>query len=165
MKYDYVYAYRRRTLPPESNAWFTRFRPGCWPTPDMLQVARELGCFLIPDGHCYSEHSCIEWRVSLSVIERHLYSASMNTDVASTRLKLASMLYCKGGLHLAEVVQGDVKNRYDNTVQAICGCGRMAPTEATPREAYAEAVNEENTDVMSANRVAYCVRFLPQEAY
>ena len=52
--YDFVYAYRCRTLPAECNSWFTRSRPGNWPTPEMLQVARELGCFLIPDGHCFS---------------------------------------------------------------------------------------------------------------
>jgi len=410
--YDLVYAYRCRKLPAECDSWFTRPRPGNWPTQEMLQVARELGCFLIPDGHCDSEYSAVEWRVSPSLIERHLmfsmgiihiqcyvtlkllkkdtinpylngngkftsfhcktalfyareqllpemwtvdhlfdcivyclallrdwavsghcphyimdgvnlfdgklnseqrvrlhtiltviidthlaplafvetdnlgvrllhnvytvaiwdmtprravfqgitgflsvygnkhqmvhvrhilhdaadrspdemclylhslitqplqqldrhrsertlsrldavnrerlikylqqhlastaasiclqhgihmgtriwswYSAAMNTDVASTRLKLASMLYCKGDLQLAADVLEDVERRYDNTVQAICGCGNMDPLVRKPRETFTEAVNEENIDILSTNRVAYCVRFLPQEAF
>jgi len=70
--YDYVHAYRCRKLPAECDSWFKRSRPGNWPTPEMLRVARELGCFLIHDGHCFSEHSDVEWRVSPSLIERHL---------------------------------------------------------------------------------------------
>jgi len=89
----------------------------------------------------------------------------MNTDVASTRLKLASMLYCKGDLQLAADVLEDVERRYDNTVQAMCGCGRMTTLVAKPRETFTETVNEENIDVLSTNRVAYCVSFLPQEAF
>jgi len=411
--YDHVFAYRCKNLPTECDSWFTRPRPGNWPTREMLQVARELGCFLIPDGHCDSEYSDVEWRVSPSLVERHLmfsmgilhiqcyvtlkllkkdtinpylngngkitsfhcktalfyareqllpemwtvdhlfdcivyclallrdwavsghcphyimdgvnlfdgklnseqrvplrtiltviidthlaplasvetdnlgvrllhnvytvaiwdmtprravhqgitgflsvfgnvdqmsyvcsilhsaagcspdemclylhslitelplqqihrhrseqdlfrldvvnrdrltrhlqqhlastaasiclqqgihmgtriwswYSAAMNTDVASTRLKLASMLYCKGDLQLAADVLEDVERRYNNTVQAMCGCGRMDPLVRKPRETFTEAVYEENNDVLSTNRVAYCVSFLPQEEF
>ena len=70
--FDHVIAIRCRKLPTECDSWFTRQRFGDWPTPDMLQAARELGCFLIPDGHCDSVHSSVEWRVSPSLIERHL---------------------------------------------------------------------------------------------
>ena len=70
--YDFVSAFRCRKLPAECESWFTRSRLRNWPTQEMLQVARELGCFLIPDGHCFSEHSAVEWRVSPSLIERHL---------------------------------------------------------------------------------------------
>jgi len=52
--YDFVDAYRCGTLPVECESWFTRPRLGIWPTLEMLQTARELGCFLIPDGHCNS---------------------------------------------------------------------------------------------------------------
>jgi len=70
--FDCVHAYRCETLPVECESWFTRPRHGIWPTQEMLQTARELGCFLIPDGHCNSEYSSLEWRVSPSLIERHL---------------------------------------------------------------------------------------------
>jgi len=93
------------------------------------------------------------------------YSAAIDIDVASTRLKLASMLYCKGDLQMAAEVLEDVERRYDNSVQAICGCGRMDPLETKPRESFAELMNEGDTDVVSTNKVAYCVRFLRQEAY
>jgi len=414
--FDSVLAYRCRKLPTECNSWFTRPRPGNWPTPEMLQTARELGCFLVPDGHCDSEFSSLEWRVSPSLIERHLmfsmtsihiqcyvtikllkkdiinpylngegkltsfhcktalffareqlqpdmwtvdrlfdcviyclklirdwtieghfphyimdevnlfdgklnseqrnklrsildiiidthlaplafveaddlgvrllhnvytvaiwdmtprkavcqkitgflsvycntyrllflgslvlsdasanhtpdvlcmylhslitrrqtfqqlhrhhseqticrydavnkdcirkylyqhlastaasiclqhgmqignriwswYSAAIDTDVASTRLKLASMLYCKGELMMAVDVLEDVERRYDNTVQAICGCLTKSPFKIQPRESFVELLYEEDTDVLSSNKVAHCVRFLRQEAF
>jgi len=70
--FDIVVAYRCEIMPVECESWFTRPRLVIWPTQDMLQTARELGCFLIPDGHCDSEYSSLEWRVSQSLIERHL---------------------------------------------------------------------------------------------
>jgi len=411
--FDCVLAYRCGTLPVECESWFTRPRHGIWPTQEMLQTARELGCFLIPDGHCDSEYSSLEWRVSPSLIERHLmfsmhlihmhgyvtlkllkkdiinpylngdgkltsfhcktalfyareqlvsemwtadylidcilyclnlirdwtisghfphyimdevnlfdgklnseqrvrlrtildiildthlallaivktddlgvrllnnvytvgirdmkprraihqeitgflsvygnvnlsigirtiltqaadhtpdelclylhslinamqfnqlhrhdsehalcrldnvnrdyvigylqqhlastaasiclshgmpignrilswYSDAIDTDVASTRLKLASMFFCKGYLQMTAAVLEDVERRYDNTVQAICGCNRMDPLVTQPRKILTELLNEGNTDVLMTNRVAYCVRFLRQEAY
>jgi len=70
--YDFVQAYRCKTLPAECESWFTRRQSRIWPTPEMQQTARELGCFLIPDGHCDSPHKSIEWPISPSLIERHL---------------------------------------------------------------------------------------------
>ena len=93
------------------------------------------------------------------------YDEAMNTDVASTRLKLASMLYCKGDLQLAADVLEDVERRYNITVQAMCGCGRMDPLVRKANELFIEVVNDEDIDVLSTDRVAYCVRFLPQEAF
>jgi len=411
--YDIVCAYRCETLPVECESWFSRPRHGIWPTQEMLQTARELGCFLIPDGHCDSEYSSLEWRVSPSLIERHLmfsmhlihmhcyvtlkllkkdiinpylngdgkltsfhcktalfyareqllcemwtadclfdcilyclnlirdwtisghcphyimddvnlfdgkinseqrarlrtildiimdthlaplafvktddlgvrllnnvytvairdmkprrathheitgflsgygnvalaagirnilevaadntpddlclflhslitampfhqlhrhdsehalnridgvnifyiskylqqhlastaaaiclqhgmhignrilswYSAAIDTDVASTRLKLASMLYCTGDLLMAADVLDDVERRYDNTVQAICGCKRMDPLVTKPRTVFTELLNEGDADVRKTNRVANCVSFLRQEVF
>jgi len=412
--FDFVFAYRCEALPVECESWFTRPRHGIWPTQEMLQIARELGCFLIPDGHCNSEYSSLEWRVSPILIERHLmfsmhaihmhcyvtlkllkkdiinpylngdgkltsvhcktalfyareqlvseiwaadrlfdcilyclnlirdwtisghfphyimdevnlfdgklnseqrtrlrrvldiimdthlaplafvqtddlgvrllnnvytvairemkprramhqeitgflsvygnfslafgirkilknaadntpdelclylhflinampfhqehrhdseqslcrldavnmdfiigrhlqqhlastaasiclqhgmlignriwswYSAAIDTDFASTRLKLASMLYCKRDLQVAADVLVDVERRYDNTVQAICGCNRMDPLVTKPRKVFNELVHEGDTDVLVTNRVAYCVRFLRQEVF
>jgi len=93
------------------------------------------------------------------------YSAAIDTDVASTRLKLASMLYCKGDLKMAANVLDDVERRYDNTVQAICGCNRMDPFVTKPRKVFTELLHEGDTDVLMTNRVAYCVHFLRQEVY
>jgi len=93
------------------------------------------------------------------------YSAAINTDVASTRLKLASMLYCKGDLQMAADVLDDVERRYESTVQAICACQRMDPLVTKPRKEFTELLNDGDTDVLMTNRVAYCVRFLHQEVY
>jgi len=93
------------------------------------------------------------------------YNAAIDTDVASTRLKLASMLYCKGDLQMAADVLVDVESKYDNTVQAICGCNRMDPLVRKPRKVFTELLNEVDTDVLMTNTVAYCVRFLRQEVY
>jgi len=411
--YDLVVAYRCETLPVECESWFTRPRHGIWPTQEMLQTARELGCFLIPDGHCYSEYCSLEWRLSPSLIERHLmfsmhlihmhcfvtlkllkkdiinpylngdgkltsfhcktalfyareqlvsemwtadrlydcilyclnlirdwtisghfphyimdevnlfdgkidseqrarlrtvldiivdthlaplafvktddlgvrllnnvytvairdmkprramhqeitgflsvygnvflarnicrilkeaadntpdelclylhalinampfhqlhrhgsentlcrldgenrdyisrylqqhlastaasiclqhgmpigsriwswYSAAIDTDIASTRLKLASMFFCKGDLQMAAAVLEDVERRYDNTVQAMCGCHRMDPLVTKPRKKFTELLYECDTDVLMTNKIAYCVRFLCQEVF
>jgi len=93
------------------------------------------------------------------------YSAAIDTDVASTRLKLASMLYYKGDLQMAADVLDDVERRYDNTVQAICGCNRMDPLVTQPRTVLTELLNEGDTDVRMTSRVAYCVCFLRQEVF
>jgi len=92
------------------------------------------------------------------------YNMSINTDVASTRLKLASMFYCKGDLHLAADVLEDVQRRYRDKVQAICGCGRMDPMATLSREEFAESLNE-STDVLASSNIAFCVRFLRQEVF
>jgi len=93
------------------------------------------------------------------------YSAAIDTDVASTRLKLASMLYCKGDLQMAADVLDDVERRFDNTVQAICGCSRMDPLVTKPSKVFTERLNEGDTDVLMTKRVAYCVHFLRQEVF
>jgi len=74
-------------------------------------------------------------------------------------------LYCKGDLQMAADVLDDVERRYDNTVQAICGCHRMDPLVTKPRKEFPELLYECDTDVLMTNKVAYCVRFLRQEVF
>ncbi|XP_052787689.1 uncharacterized protein LOC128222636 [Mya arenaria] len=71
-EWDYVHAYKCKVLPPEVDRWFHRPRRGHWPTPEMMQAARECSCFLVPDGHFESLNENIEWRLSPSQIERIL---------------------------------------------------------------------------------------------
>ncbi|XP_052818536.1 uncharacterized protein LOC128244583 isoform X2 [Mya arenaria] len=71
-EWDYVPAYKFKVLPPEVDRWFHRPRRGHWPSPEMMQAARECSCFLVPDGHFESLNESIEWRVSPSQIERIL---------------------------------------------------------------------------------------------
>jgi len=51
-----------------------------------------------------------------------LYGESLNTDVASSKLKLASMLYCRGELMRAASVLHEVEFDLDDSVQPLCGC-------------------------------------------
>jgi len=108
---------------------------------------------------------CLQHGMQIGNIIWSWYSAAIDTDVASTRLKLACMLYCNGELQMAADVLEDVERRYDNTVQAICGCHRMDPLVTKPREKFTELLYECENDVLMTNRIAYCVRFLRQEAY
>ncbi|KAH3770343.1 hypothetical protein DPMN_171628 [Dreissena polymorpha] len=59
---------------------------------------------------------CLRLRnvVKREIIMRFKYS--LNTDVASSRLKLASILYCCGHVHAAVRVLEDVQRRYHNRV-------------------------------------------------
>jgi len=60
---------------------------------------------------------------------------------------------------------GDVERRYDNTVQAVCWCGRVDPFKYKPHDTFAKALNEEDSDVLALDHVAYCVCFLRQEVF
>ena len=108
---------------------------------------------------------CLQQGISIGQRIWTWYGMAINTDVASTKLKIASMLYCKGDLQLAADVLEDAERRYDNTVQAMCGCGMMNPLIHKPQLAFANGLNENETDVLALDSVAYCVRFLRQEAF
>jgi len=108
---------------------------------------------------------CLQHGISIGQRIWAWYGIAIHTDVASTRLKIASMLYCKGDLQLAADVLEHVKRRYDNTVQAMCGCGRTDPLKHKPQSTCTNGLNENETDVLALNSVAYCVRFLRQEVF
>ncbi|XP_052818346.1 uncharacterized protein LOC128244373 [Mya arenaria] len=72
VKWDFVSAFKCKVLPHEVDLWFHRPRRGHWPTPVMMQAAKECFCFLVPDGHFESLNENIEWRISPSQIERIL---------------------------------------------------------------------------------------------
>ena len=70
--FDFVYAFRCNTLPPEILSWFNRPRPVNWIPPDVMEAARRCPCFLVADGHHASEKKDIEWRITPNRIERLL---------------------------------------------------------------------------------------------
>jgi len=91
-----------------------------------------------------------------------LYSETLDTDVASSRLKLASMLYCLGDLQRSSYVLDDVQQRLDNSVTFVCGCRSLGDQ---PSEAFCMyALRNRNTETMT-NKLAFCVRFMRQEMY
>ncbi|XP_052238619.1 uncharacterized protein LOC127849909 [Dreissena polymorpha] len=65
---------------------------------------------------------CLRLRkvVTKELIRRFQYS--LNTDVASSHLKLASVLYCSGHIIAAVRVLEDVERRFHNRVKAVCEC-------------------------------------------
>ena len=73
--FDFVFALRCNTLPPEIMSWFHRPRPVNWIPPDVMEAARRCPCFLVPDGHHASEKKDIEWRITPNLIESLLMSA------------------------------------------------------------------------------------------
>jgi len=92
-----------------------------------------------------------------------MYSETLDTDVASSRLKLASMLYCQGDLHKSAFVLNDVQQRLDNSVTSVCACRR--PSNEQPPEAFCEyALRHGNPETLSC-KIAFCVRFMKEEMY
>jgi len=92
-----------------------------------------------------------------------IYSETLNTDVASSRLKLASTLYCQGDLHISAFVLNDVQQRLDNSVTSVCYC-RKLPNEQ-PSEAFCEyALRHGNPETLT-RKMAFCVRFMREEKY
>jgi len=51
-----------------------------------------------------------------------MYKESLHTDVTSGKLKLASMLYCRGELERAASLLHEVERVFDRSVQPVCGC-------------------------------------------
>ncbi|XP_052774689.1 uncharacterized protein LOC128213178 [Mya arenaria] len=90
---DYINAFHCASLPEECKFLFCRPRPGHWPRPDTLAMARQTGVFLVPQGYtedpsrpvkCRSTTFHVpvenmyyplykrEWRFSTSIMERLL---------------------------------------------------------------------------------------------
>jgi len=70
--FDLVYAFACNTIPPEIASWFNKLTPGYWPSSEVLEVARQCPCFLVPDGHHKSPNKHLEWRITPNMIERKL---------------------------------------------------------------------------------------------
>ncbi|XP_045190162.2 uncharacterized protein LOC123547263 [Mercenaria mercenaria] len=86
------------------------------------------------------------------------FSAGLNSDVASGRLKLASALYCVGDMERAEFVLKNVEEKYDlNTVESVCECNENV--FHYPRQGFRHKCNTGNEEVIKHN-IAFCVRFL-----
>ncbi|XP_052239977.1 uncharacterized protein LOC127850733 isoform X2 [Dreissena polymorpha] len=87
---------------------------------------------------------------------------SLTTDVASTRLKLASALYCRGHLHSAVKILEDIENRYHNKIKAVCGCRDIEGDRDL--QLFAKMVLRFD-NFCPEPPFAFCVRFARQEAY
>ncbi|XP_060603404.1 uncharacterized protein LOC132756363 [Ruditapes philippinarum] len=89
-------------------------------------------------------------------------SLGLNTNVASSKLKLASMLYCTRQFGRAEIVLCDIERHYDlNIVEPFCP---HHVYRLTRRQAF-KAVCDQNIEEALQNATANCVQFWPCEVY
>ena len=70
--HDIVGAYRCKEWPQFAKSWFDRPRLHNWPSSEVLDECKHLGCFVVPVGHPFSPGQDMEWRVSFSLQERLL---------------------------------------------------------------------------------------------
>ena len=93
-----------------------------------------------------------------------LYGESLTTDVASSKLKLASMHYCRGEFMRAASVLNEVEFELDDSVQPVCGCS-IIPFDDKLSKAFCEYTIHNNTHEQLTNKIAFCVRFLREEKF
>jgi len=108
--------------------------------------------------------SCIESGQPLPQDIWQLYGESLNTDVASSKLKLASMHYCRGELSRAASVLHEVEFDLDDSVQPECGCGRELVNDK-PSKAFCEYTVQNYSHEQLTKKLAFCVRFLREEKF
>ncbi|KAK3587380.1 hypothetical protein CHS0354_028753 [Potamilus streckersoni] len=69
---DYVVVLTMADWPNIANSFLFRQRPSGWPTREMIQELKKLGCGFVAAGHEESPMKELEWRVSFSVLEKRL---------------------------------------------------------------------------------------------
>ncbi|XP_060586657.1 uncharacterized protein LOC132742308 [Ruditapes philippinarum] len=88
-------------------------------------------------------------------------SAGLNSDISSSRLKLASVFYCTGDMERAELILRHIEQQYYSyPVVPICGCLNNPPSAVT--EEYMRICGEQSEDCIK-HITAFCVRFIPKE--
>ncbi|XP_045169933.2 uncharacterized protein LOC123532538 [Mercenaria mercenaria] len=89
------------------------------------------------------------------------FSAGLDSDVSSGRLKLASALYCSGDMEKAEFVLRSTEDIYDtSTVEPICGCHGLQ--RQIIRKEFVNKCSTGNEDLIK-HVVAFCVKVMPCE--
>ncbi|XP_060589856.1 uncharacterized protein LOC132745038 [Ruditapes philippinarum] len=92
-----------------------------------------------------------------------LMSLGLNTDVASSKLKLASILYCVKEMQKSDLVLSEIERSYGlQVVEPVCGCYRFELI--FERSGFFAISDKHNEDVIQY-ATASCVRFLPCEIH
>ncbi|XP_052791912.1 uncharacterized protein LOC128226054 [Mya arenaria] len=149
----------------------------CLQTLQMFLIRGHLPHYIIPESNLFEGK--ITRRYQLVLLEKikeflkkheleltpeilYLYERSLDTDVASSRLKLASTFYCRGDSHRAADVLNDVERRYGNNVHAVCQCGRRT---YKPDDLLIESTTDDwNYDTV-IRKVALCVTFKDSDIF
>jgi len=107
--------------------------------------------------------SCIQTGQPLPRNIWMLYGESLNTVVASSKLKLASMHYCRGELRRAASVLNEVEFDLDDLVQPVCEC--REPFDKKLSKAFCEYTVHNDTHDQLTKKITFCVRFLREEKF
>jgi len=107
--------------------------------------------------------SCIQTGQPLPQDIWQMYGESLNTDVASSKLKLASMHYCRGELRRAASVLNEVEFDLDDSVEPVCGCRGLANIKLS--KAFCEYTVQNYSHEQLTKKQAFCVRFLREEMF
>ncbi|XP_060563433.1 uncharacterized protein LOC132722866 [Ruditapes philippinarum] len=107
-----------------------------------------------------SRNICLYNTVSADALK--LISLGLTTDVASSKLKLASILYCVQEIQKADLVISEIERSYDlQIVESVCCCYQF---EKIFKQGFAQLCDNYNEEVLQYT-TASCVRFLPCEIH
>jgi hypothetical protein len=85
-------------------------------------------------------------------------SAGLNSDISSSRLKLASVFYCTGDMEKAELILRHTEQQYHSyPVVLICSCWDKLPSALTAE--FKRVCGEQNEDCIK-HITAFCVKFI-----
>jgi tetratricopeptide (TPR) repeat protein len=88
-------------------------------------------------------------------------SAGLNSDISSSRLKLASVFYSTGDMEKAELILRHTEQQYYSyPVLPICYCHHQLPEAVTAE--FKRLCNEQSEDCIK-HITAFCVRFIQKE--
>jgi len=87
-----------------------------------------------------------------------LYGESLNTDMASSKLKLAFMHYCRGELRRAASVLHEVEFGLDESVQYVCGFRK--PSRQNLSKTFCKYTVQNDSQEQLTKKLALCVPFL-----
>ncbi|XP_045160626.2 uncharacterized protein LOC123525558 [Mercenaria mercenaria] len=127
---------------------------------------QKIACNLLAPFLCTSLGSALEsisFHQYNSISQEALtwMSLGLNSDVSSSRLKLASMFYSNGDNHRNEMILRDIEDNYDlNLVEPICACYLLIRQNI--KDTFNETVADHDEEAMQYT-TAFCVRFLPCE--
>ncbi|XP_060574006.1 uncharacterized protein LOC132731770 [Ruditapes philippinarum] len=92
-----------------------------------------------------------------------LISLGLNSDVASSRLKLASILYCVREVQKTDLILSEIEKRYDlQIVEPVCQCNPFV--RKTIRDEFKELCDNHNETALQYI-TASCVKFMPCEIH
>jgi hypothetical protein len=105
----------------------------------------------------------INQHIPVSADTLKLITLGLNTDAASSKLKLASILYCAQEIRIADLVLSEIERSYDfYIVEPVCGCYIFKKKPL--REGLYAVCDTDNENAIQYS-TALCVKFLPCEIH